>query len=95
MIYLIAIIKAKAEAAKDLEKLFQPLVTTTRSEAGCHRYELHQDLKEQTTYIMMEEWADESALKAHEASTHFKDFVIAAKNLLSEPMFLYQTEKLI
>lgn len=53
------------------------VVPPSRAEAGCLRYDLHIDLGNHASFIMLEAWRDEAALAAHEATPHFQQLVQA------------------
>jgi quinol monooxygenase YgiN len=46
------------------------LVTPTRKELGCIRYDLHQSIEEPDDFTFYEVWASRAALAAHDASSH-------------------------
>lgn len=51
------------------------IVPPSRAEAGCIRYDLHQDLGDPATFVMLEAWDDAEALARHEATPHFRELV--------------------
>ncbi|MFT0211262.1 putative quinol monooxygenase [Pseudomonas sp. F1_0610] len=55
--------------------LYRELLDKTRQEAGCIRYELCHDLREQGHFVFIETWQDYAALDAHVASEHFQRLV--------------------
>jgi len=58
----------KSEALKNF--LSSKLIEPTRREAGCLRYELHQNLSDPDEITFIEEWSDAAALDAHLKSAH-------------------------
>ncbi|GAA5819494.1 MAG: antibiotic biosynthesis monooxygenase [Methanobrevibacter sp. CfCl-M3] len=56
------------DASKDL-------IENTRVEIGCISYNLYNDCEAHETFVFVEKWNDEQALKKHMETTHFKDFV--------------------
>jgi quinol monooxygenase YgiN len=95
MIYITAIIKGNPALITDLENVFEPLVTATRKEEGCQRYEVHRSIVEPATFIVMEEWQSEEHIQAHNQSAHFQHFVNAVQPLLAAPLQIYLSEKFI
>ena len=73
----VATIDAKADHIAVVRAALEAVVPPSRAESSCLRYELHLDNKIPTRFIMLEEWADEAALRAHEATPHFKQLVDA------------------
>jgi quinol monooxygenase YgiN len=96
MITITAIIRTKTNAA-ELEKinsLFSTLIEATRKEVGCHKYDLHEVIGQPGVFIMMEEWASESAIEEHNSSKHFTAFVESAKPYLSAQLEIFRSLKL-
>ncbi|WP_028974206.1 putative quinol monooxygenase [Spirochaeta cellobiosiphila] len=50
----------------------QKLIDHTRTEEGCIKYDLHQDLANPRSFVFYEVWANKDALKAHGDSDNFK-----------------------
>lgn len=73
----VATIDAKADHIAAVRAALEAVVPPSRAESSCLRYELHLDNKIPTRFIMLEEWADEAALRAHEATPHFKTLAAA------------------
>ena len=44
------------------------------NEPGCLQFDVVQDPKEPTRFVMLEVYKDDDAIKAHQESAHFKDF---------------------
>ena len=44
------------------------------NEPGCLQFDVVQDPKEPTRFVMLEVYKDDAAIKAHQDSQHFKDF---------------------
>ena len=74
---VVATIDAQADHIAAVRAALEAVVPPSRLESTCLRYELHLDNKIPTRFIMLEEWADEAALRAHEATPHFKTLVAA------------------
>jgi quinol monooxygenase YgiN len=97
MITITAIIRTTTNAA-DLEKintLFSTLIAATRKELGCHKYDLHEVIGQPGVFIMMEEWASESAIEKHNNSQHFNAFVESARPYLSAQLEIFGSLKLL
>jgi len=63
---VIARFHTKPESAEHVLKAIQEtMVVPTRSEPGCIRYELWQDLEDPTRLSMVEEWESAAALETH------------------------------
>ena len=44
------------------------------NEAGCLQFDVAQDPKNPTRFVMLEVYKDDAAIAAHQESQHFKDF---------------------
>ncbi|CAM3750436.1 putative quinol monooxygenase [Pontibacter korlensis] len=94
MLYIIGIIKIQSEAIETLLALFEPLVSATRLEPGCHRYEVHRTTSDPAVFIMMEEFQSEEDFQAHSQSEHFQKFASSIQPLLAEPLQIYITQQI-
>jgi len=63
----------EADAVADLLRQLMPL---SRSEPGCLQYEAQRDPDDPNTFVLFESYADQDALDAHAASTHFQELVL-------------------
>ncbi|MDO8039614.1 putative quinol monooxygenase [Janthinobacterium sp. SUN137] len=74
---VVATIDAQADHTDAVRTALEAVVTPSRAESGCLRYELHLDNKIPTRFIMLEEWINKAALTAHYATPHFLTLVAA------------------
>jgi quinol monooxygenase YgiN len=72
---VVATISAKEGNEVLVREALELVVTASRAEAGCLRYDLHIDLGNHASFIMLEAWRDQAALEQHEASPHFQALV--------------------
>ena len=79
---VIATLIAKPGQQAILEPLLRGLLAPTRLEAGCEQYDLHQDLQHPETFYMLERWADDAALAAHDQSAHIQSFRAKAADVI-------------
>jgi quinol monooxygenase YgiN len=63
------------ESVAKVIKLYEELVTETRKEVGCIKYELFQDINNSSILAVIEEWEDIEALEKHKNSEHIKRIV--------------------
>ncbi|MBV4477932.1 putative quinol monooxygenase [Pseudomonas botevensis] len=78
----IATLIARPGQQDSLEHALRALIEPTRAEAGCSQYDLHQDLANPLAFYMIEHWASEEALQAHDASAHIQNFRARAGEFL-------------
>ncbi len=57
----------------EFEKVFKELREQVKAnEPGCEMYDVYKSKSDASTYVVMERYKDEDALKAHGSSEHFK-----------------------
>lgn len=71
MIKVVAKNKVMNDKIEIVINLYEELVTATRKEDGCIKYELYQDETDSTVLTMIEEWEDKAALDKHMKTEHF------------------------
>lgn len=81
-IILVARIKAKEDHIDTVKAGLQGIVPPTLKEKGCIKYELHQDQKDSSVFIFVEEWASEEDLNNHSVADHIKAFGKAATGMI-------------
>ncbi len=74
----IATLIAKPGQQDLLEQGLRALVAPSRAEDGCSQYDLHRDLTDPQVFYVIEHWASEEILQAHNASAHFLHFQATA-----------------
>ncbi|EIM1707837.1 putative quinol monooxygenase [Aeromonas dhakensis] len=85
-VIVIAQLEAIPEFAPQFRAALEPLIAATLQEAGCLRYQLHQDLDNPHCWMLYEVWESDAALSAHQGQPHFTEFVATA-----EPWFAGST----
>ncbi len=88
MISITAIIKSKKETIEVVKEMVHSLVTNTRKEAACIRYDLHCS---ENIFIIWEEWKDQLGLDIHNSQTYLIDFIAESEDLLAAPIQVYKT----
>lgn len=54
------------------------------NEAGCLQFDVAQDPRNPTRFVMLEVYKDDAAIKAHQESEHFKNFRPVVADLVAE-----------
>ncbi len=92
MIYIIAESYIKPECREQFLALAKEMIRATRNEPGNISYTLTEDLNEPNHFTYLEEWQDEDAIKAHNASAHFTTIVPQTRAMAQKPgsVKLYQ-----
>lgn len=88
MISITAIIKSKQENLEEVKNLIENLVTQTRKEDACIRYDLHTT---ENVFIIWEEWKDQAGLDIHNNQPYLQDFIKQSENLVSSAIQVYKT----
>lgn len=86
MIIIHAEMKVNAEVEAEFLESIKELITSSRAEAGNVSYKLMKDTAADNTYLMIEQWKDQAAVEAHNASSHFQGFVAKASHFLTAPL---------
>nr|WP_239565362.1 putative quinol monooxygenase [Brevibacillus fulvus] len=81
-----AFLKVTPEHRTTFLELAEQVVKHTQAEPGNISYQLFEHTGQANTFVMLEEWQDEHALKQHGESAHFQEFIRKAKPLLVEPL---------
>ena len=79
---ILAHFQAKPECVDELREVLLGLITPTRSEPGCLRYELLQSREDPTRFTFVEEWTDDKALEDHFATEHIANAAARFPELL-------------
>ncbi|MDO7907542.1 putative quinol monooxygenase [Paenibacillus sp. JX-17] len=76
----------KPEQKENFLEQMKLLMQGSQAEEGNIRYTLMQDINDPNAFTMVEEWKDEEAMKFHNATEHFQNFVASAPEFLAAPM---------
>ena len=88
MISITAIIKSKQENIEQVRNMVHHLVTETRKEDACIRYDLH---TAENVFIIWEEWKDQAGLDIHNNQPYLQDFITESETLTASPIQVYKT----
>lgn len=69
-ISLVIIIETKVGCANQQIEAFKKLQPLVLVEQGCLHYELTQDVDDENQFVLIEKWAAQSDLDAHDVTTH-------------------------
>lgn len=92
MISITAIIKSKQENIEEVKNLISNLVTQTRKEEACIRYDLHTT---ENVFIIWEEWKDQAGLDIHNNQGYLQEFIQQSENFASAPIQVYKTIQIL
>ncbi len=71
-----------------VEATLRTMVTHTRREPGCRRYDLFESKSTQggRIFCLVERYADAAAQQAHRETQHYKDYRATIMDLLEQPI---------
>jgi (4S)-4-hydroxy-5-phosphonooxypentane-2,3-dione isomerase len=82
---ILAYLTAKpGKEAEFQEKMTAQARRCLANEPGCLQFDVVQDPKDNTRFVMLEVYADDAAIKAHQDSQHFKDFRPVVGDLVAD-----------
>ena len=81
---IVANIKARPDKVELVKAELQKLIDTTRAEAGCVQYDLHQDNDNPAHFLFFENWESRDLWQSHMQAQHLKDYLIAVEGLIEE-----------
>jgi quinol monooxygenase YgiN len=82
---IVAYLTAKpGKEAEFKEKMTAQAKRCLANEPGCLQFDVVQDPKNPTRFVMLELYKDEAAIKAHQDSQHFKDFRPVVGDLIAD-----------
>ena len=65
---------AKDENIEELKALLETMVDASRAEKGCLLYNIYQMVDDPKTFVVIETWENDEALKGHQHSEHYKHY---------------------
>lgn len=84
-LYLVAVIKPKAEGAGSVRAFLDSMMAATREEEGCEMYDLVVGDDDPFTWLMIEKWSSREHWDAHMLTAHVAKGNAALADLLREP----------
>ncbi|MCV7078822.1 putative quinol monooxygenase [Mycobacterium szulgai] len=82
-VVVVATLTVKPQSVETVRDILTTAVEEVHGEPGCQLYSLHQSGE---TFVFVEQWADEEALKAHStAPAVAKMFTAAGEHLAGQP----------
>lgn len=85
-IFVLASFCPKTDQHQAVESVLRGMVTASRNEPGCLRYDLHRTAGSPELFVLFEAYRDAAALEAHRATEHYQAFRPSITSLLSQPV---------
>lgn len=73
MIVVRVLVQVKPENKTSFVDLMKNDVTTTQDFDGCVHFEVYQDIKSDDTFVLYEEWENQTKFDAYRNSDYFKE----------------------
>jgi quinol monooxygenase YgiN len=81
---IVANITANADKVDLVKSELQKLIPITRAEAGCLRYDLHQDNEDSAHFMFYENWESRELWQAHMNAPHLAAYMEATDGAVAE-----------
>ncbi len=81
---IVAHIRCTPDKVEAVKAELEGLVPTTRSEAGCLQYDLHQDNEDPAHFMFYENWESRELWQAHIAAPHITAYRQATEGAIVE-----------
>ncbi|MCK5892795.1 MAG: putative quinol monooxygenase [Aeromicrobium sp.] len=83
-IEVVATFVAKPGQGEQLEEILAGALASVRAEDGCLRYDFFRVRRDDTAFVMIEEWASTDALRAHGSSDAFQALSLRLGEVVAE-----------
>ncbi len=95
MIIIHAFINVKSEQREKFLELAKQVVAPSQAEEGNITYHFYEAPEQHGNFVFVEKWKDQTAIKEHEETSHFKKFFEGIEELLRVPVQveLYETSQ--
>lgn len=93
MMIINAKIKISEEKRDEYLKLMEHLVSESRKEEGVLFYSHYEDVEDRNTFIVVENYVDEAAIKSHNESEHLQMFKNEIGNFVVEAPVIEMAQK--
>ena len=90
-VVVVAVIQFKPGSEDEGRAAFEASIPPTHAEDGCLGYALHQDRKDPTRFVFVEQWASTEALDAHSHTPHLKELFGKVGPLVAAPPQIIRT----
>ena len=81
---IVANIKARADKIDLVKTELEKLIATTRDEAGCIQYDLHQDNDHPEHFLFFENWESRELWQTHMGAAHLQEYLAATEGAIED-----------
>jgi len=93
-ISLVILIETKQGCAREQVQAFQKLQPLVLAEKGCLQYELNRVAGEENKFFLIEKWASQEDLSAHDQSEHMRVADAHSPSFRAKPAVVFELEKI-
>ena len=94
MIYITAIVKSKSAYLDEVKSVLENMVTETRKEKACIKYDLHQGIEDKKQFVFYEIWENQEGLNLHNQQPYIQEFISLPADYLEEKPLVLLTHKI-
>lgn len=94
MIYITAIVKSKSAYLDEVKSVLENMVTETRKEKACIKYDLHQGIEDKNQFVFYEIWENQEGLNLHNQQSYIQEFISLPADYLEEKPLVLLTQKI-
>lgn len=93
MILVVGTVRVPEEAFASARDAMHTMLTKTRNEDGCIRYQFAQDVMDPQLLVISEAWRDRDALMAHGKAPHMAEWrqAMGAVGVIERDLRMYET----
>jgi quinol monooxygenase YgiN len=93
-ISLVILIETKPRCAHEQIQAFKQLQPHVLAEKGCLQYELHRVTGEENKFLLIEKWASQEDLTAHDQTAHMVAADAHSPSFRAKPAVVFGLEKI-
>ncbi len=86
MIVIVAKSVVKKDKIDEFKKIAEPLIDSSRKEAGNIEYALYEDIANSNVLTFVEKWKDQPSIEIHSSSDHFTKTIPQLEALCEAPL---------
>jgi quinol monooxygenase YgiN len=87
---IVAVFHARRDAVAALLSLLEGMLSPTRAETGCQRYDLHRSIDDPAVFFFHEVWTTEDDHRRHLGTPHVRHLLETSEGLLEGPLREYR-----
>ena len=91
---LVVLIETKEGCANQQIQAFKELQPLVLAEAGCLQYELTQDVNNENQFVLIEKWATQADLDAHDITPHMIDADKKSPSFRAKPTTVFKLKSI-